>query len=68
MAINGKPTALDRTIATVAGLIPAARLGRTLMHEHLAVGFPGWRTDYLAAGPALRDLVFPRRYFEGSLA
>jgi len=42
----------------VAGPIPAARLGHTLMHEHLAVGFPGWWTDYLGAGPAFRDLVF----------
>lgn len=30
------------TIQTVTGPIPVDSLGRTLMHEHLAVGYPGW--------------------------
>ena len=30
------------TIQTVTGPIPASELGRTLMHEHLAIGYPGW--------------------------
>ncbi len=30
------------TIQTVTGPIDSAELGRTLMHEHLTVGYPGW--------------------------
>lgn len=30
------------TVQTVTGPIEAAALGRTLMHEHLVIGFPGW--------------------------
>ncbi|MDG2026905.1 MAG: hypothetical protein P8J50_07330 [Acidimicrobiales bacterium] len=30
------------TIQTVTGPIDSRELGRTLMHEHLAVGYPGW--------------------------
>jgi phosphotriesterase-related protein len=30
------------TVQTVTGPIGTAELGRTLMHEHLAIGFPGW--------------------------
>ncbi|MEZ5166710.1 MAG: hypothetical protein R2695_09520 [Acidimicrobiales bacterium] len=29
-------------IQTVTGPIDSADLGRTLMHEHLAIGYPGW--------------------------
>lgn len=32
------------TIQTVTGPISAAELGRTLMHEHVMAGFPGWET------------------------
>lgn len=32
------------TIQTVTGPIDAAELGRTLMHEHLTVGYPGWES------------------------
>lgn len=34
-----------QTINTVTGAIPAEALGRTLMHEHVMVGFPGWHLD-----------------------
>lgn len=30
------------TVQTVTGPIDSAALGRTLMHEHLAIGYPGW--------------------------
>ena len=30
------------TIQTVTGPIATSELGRTLMHEHLAIGYPGW--------------------------
>jgi len=33
---------LATTIQTVTGPIATSDLGRTLMHEHLAIGYPGW--------------------------
>ena len=41
-------------INTVTGTISSDRLGRTLMHEHVLIGFPGWQTDTLNPG-APRD-------------
>jgi phosphotriesterase-related protein len=32
------------TIQTVTGPIDSSQLGRTLMHEHLTVGYPGWES------------------------
>jgi hypothetical protein len=37
-----------RTVQTVSGRVPAAELGRTLIHEHVLIGFPGWQMDALA--------------------
>src|SRR5688572_8281261 len=39
------------TIQTVTGPIRPDQLGPTLMHEHLAVGYPGWESDTLRPGP-----------------
>jgi len=36
-------------VNTVAGLISTDELGVTLMHEHLAVGLPGWACDALVS-------------------
>ncbi len=33
------------TINTVNGRVESAQLGRTLIHEHVMVGFPGWWLD-----------------------
>ncbi|MBW2272987.1 MAG: phosphotriesterase [Deltaproteobacteria bacterium] len=38
------------SIQTVTGSITTDALGRTLMHEHLMVGYPGWQSDTLRAG------------------
>jgi phosphotriesterase-related protein len=46
-----------RKINTVTGTIATEALGRTLMHEHLLVGMPGWETDDCRPGPARRDIV-----------
>lgn len=35
-------------VHTVLGPCAPEALGRTLMHEHLLIGFPGWETDALA--------------------
>jgi phosphotriesterase-related protein len=37
------------TIHTVTGTCRPADLGRTLMHEHLIIGWPGWDADTAAA-------------------
>ena len=31
-------------VQTVLGPIPVEKLGRTLMHEHLSVGYSGWES------------------------
>ncbi len=38
------------TVNTVTGTCAPSELGRTLVHEHLMVGFPGWQMDALAPG------------------
>jgi phosphotriesterase-related protein len=37
-----------RTVQTVTGRVLPEALGRTLIHEHVLVGFPGWELDALA--------------------
>ncbi len=35
------------TVQTVTGPIDSSELGRTLMHEHLVIGYPGWESATL---------------------
>jgi len=42
-------------IQTVTGAIEPSALGRTLMHEHLLIGFPGWDSDPLHLGTSPED-------------
>lgn len=35
-------------VQTVTGPVSADELGRTLVHEHVLIGFPGWQMDALA--------------------
>jgi phosphotriesterase-related protein len=44
-----------RTIQTVTGAIDAEALGTTLMHEHLAIGWPGWEAEAPADRAARRE-------------
>jgi phosphotriesterase-related protein len=37
-----------REVQTVTGRVAANDLGRTLIHEHVLIGFPGWQLDALA--------------------
>lgn len=37
-----------RAVQTVTGRIAAGALGRTLIHEHVLIGFPGWQLDAFA--------------------
>jgi len=34
-----------KTVQTVTGAVPVSELGRTLVHEHVLVGYPGWELD-----------------------
>ncbi len=47
----------SKTIQTVTGPISPDELGRTLTHEHLQIGWPGWQSDTLRPGPT-RDEIF----------
>jgi phosphotriesterase-related protein len=38
-------------VHTVTGPVSASDLGRTLVHEHLTVGYGGWEADTLRPGP-----------------
>lgn len=44
-------------INTATGRVEAADLGRTLMHEHLVVGMPGWQSDTRVPAPDFRNMV-----------
>jgi phosphotriesterase-related protein len=41
-------TATVRAVQTVIGSVRPEALGRTLIHEHVLIGFPGWNLDALA--------------------
>jgi phosphotriesterase-related protein len=47
----------DFTIQTVTGKIDADDLGRTLAHEHIVVGWPGWESDSMHRPPSRSDVV-----------
>ncbi len=44
-------------IQTVTGGTTPDRLGRTLMHEHLLIGYPGSDVDWVNPGPSRRERV-----------
>jgi len=48
---------MSTSIATVTGTITPAELGRTLIHEHVVTGLPGWESDSLAPGHTRRELL-----------
>jgi phosphotriesterase-related protein len=43
-------------IQTVTGPIQPEELGRTLMHEHVLIGFPGWEADTAHPGPGRDEM------------
>ena len=45
------------SIATVTGFTTPEKLGRTLMHEHLVIGYPGWEAHSIAPGPKRADMI-----------
>ena len=44
-------------IQTVTGPITPEKLGRTLMHEHVLVGYAGWEADWVRPGPSRREMI-----------
>jgi phosphotriesterase-related protein len=46
-----------RVVHTALGPIAPEQLGRTLMHEHLVIGYPGFESDTIRPGPG-RDERF----------
>lgn len=47
---------MAQEIQTVTGPIVPEQLGRTLMHEHLLIGYPGWESDTLHPGPTRDEM------------
>ena len=47
----------SRRIPTVTGDVAPADLGRTLMHEHLMVGYAGWESDTIRPGLKRREML-----------
>lgn len=47
----------SNTIQTVTGPVAASELGRTLMHEHMMIGYPGWESDTVRPGPRRADMI-----------
>tara|TARA_B110000503_G_scaffold55997_1_gene89827 strand:+ start:4084 stop:5082 length:999 start_codon:yes stop_codon:yes gene_type:complete len=45
----------QQLIQTVTGAISPDALGRTLMHEHLVIAFPGWESDSFHKGPTKEE-------------
>ena len=48
---------MNDQIQTVTGAITPDALGRTLMHEHLVIGYPGWESDTLRPGPTRSEII-----------
>ena len=44
-------------INTATGPVNVEALGKTLMHEHLVIGFPGWESDTAAPSAGFRDMT-----------
>ena len=46
-----------KRVQCVSGEIPVGELGRTLMHEHLLIGYAGWDVDTVRPGPSRREMI-----------
>jgi len=44
-------------VQSVLGGLDPQQLGRTLMHEHLVIGYSGWEADTLHPGPSRREMI-----------
>jgi phosphotriesterase-related protein len=48
---------MTATIQTVTGTIRPDQLGRTLMHEHVLIGYPGWEVDWIRPGISRKEML-----------
>lgn len=47
----------SRKIQTVTGPVDVSELGRTLMHEHMMIGYPGWESDTVRPGLRRDEMI-----------
>ena len=47
---------MSSPIQTVTGSTTPEKLGTTLMHEHLLIGYPGWEADTIRPGPGRAEM------------
>ena len=52
-----KEPAVSQSLETVTGSITPDQLGKTLMHEHLMIGYAGSESDTVNSGPSLDEAV-----------
>jgi phosphotriesterase-related protein len=48
---------METMVETVTGPVRASALGRTLAHEHMMIGWPGWQSDSLRSGPTRAEAL-----------
>jgi phosphotriesterase-related protein len=48
---------MSASIQTVTGTIRPTQLGRTLMHEHVLIGYPGWEVDWIRPGASRKEML-----------
>lgn len=48
---------MSTTVNTVTGPVSSDALGRTMMHEHVLIGWPGWESDTFRPGPARDEMI-----------
>jgi phosphotriesterase-related protein len=48
---------MTTTLQSVTGPVAPEKLGRTLMHEHVLISYPGWETDWIRPGPSRREMI-----------
>jgi phosphotriesterase-related protein len=48
---------MSNTVQTVTGTIRPEQLGRTLMHEHVVIGYPGGEVDWIRPGMSRKAMV-----------
>jgi len=48
--------AASTAIHSVTGKLRPEKLGKTLMHEHVMVGYPGWEADWVRPGRSKREM------------
>lgn len=48
---------MTNPIQTVTGPITPDKLGRTLMHEHVLIGYPGWEVDWMRPGISRKEML-----------